>query len=87
MQLADIYVRLLSSRFYDYNCFFNLDTTWAFLSCISSCNSASHSTPLMMKSGYLNIGELVHILSDQGRQNIVTALDVAMPAPSLTGTR
>ena len=37
---------------------------------------------LMMKSGYLDIGELVHILSDQGRQNIVTALDVAMPAPS-----
>ena len=42
---------------------------------------------LMMKSGYLDIGELVHILSDQGRQNIVTALDVAMPDPSLTGTR
>ena len=42
---------------------------------------------LGMKSGYLDIGELVHILSDQGRQNIVTALDVVMPAPSLTGTR
>ena len=42
---------------------------------------------LGMKSGYLDIGELVHILSDQGRQNIVTALDVAMPDPSLTGTR
>ena len=41
---------------------------------------------LMMKS-FLNIGELVHILSDQGRQNIVTGLDVAMPAPSLTGTQ
>ena len=41
---------------------------------------------LVMKS-FLNIGELVHILSDQGRQNIVTALDVAMPDPSLTGTR
>ena len=62
--------------------FFNVGTTWAFLFNISSCYSASHSTPLMMKSGYLNIGELVHILSDQGRQNIVTALDVAMPAPS-----
>jgi len=35
-------------------------------------------------SGNLDIGELVHILSDQGRQNMVTALDVAMPAPSLT---
>ena len=160
MQLTDIYVRLLSSWFYDYNCFSNLGTTWAFLSCISSCYSASHSTQewlrswlmkalaswrvtcshvmqnllnysasklrwnytlpdnnlwtvaillqvndqlylwngsytmllffislLGMKSGYLDIGELVHILSDQGRQNIVTALDVAMPAPSLTGTR
>jgi len=35
-------------------------------------------------SGKLDIGELVHILSDQGRQNMITALDVAMPAPSLT---
>jgi len=35
-------------------------------------------------SGNLDIGELVHILSDQGRQNMVTAMDVAMPAPSLT---
>ncbi|KAJ1266068.1 hypothetical protein BS78_08G122700 [Paspalum vaginatum] len=34
-------------------------------------------------SGNLDIGELVHILSDQGRQNMITALDVAMPAPSL----
>ena len=41
---------------------------------------------LGMKSGYLDIGELVHILSHQGRQDIVTALDVAMPDPSLTGT-
>ena len=41
---------------------------------------------LMMKS-VLDIGELVHILSDQDRQNIVTGLDVAMPAPSLTGTQ
>lgn len=38
-------------------------------------------------SGKLDIGELVHILSDQGRQNMITALDVAMPAPSLTGTQ
>ncbi|WVZ90724.1 hypothetical protein U9M48_037003 [Paspalum notatum var. saurae] len=34
-------------------------------------------------SGNLDIGELVHVLSDQGRQNMITALDVAMPAPSL----
>ncbi|CAN6348265.1 unnamed protein product [Urochloa humidicola] len=34
--------------------------------------------------GNLDIGELVHILSDQGRQNMVAALDVAMPYPSLT---
>lgn len=37
--------------------------------------------------GNLDIGELVHILSDQGRQNMITALDVAMPAPSFTGKR
>jgi hypothetical protein len=27
----------------------------------------------------------VHMISDQGRQNMVAALDIAMPAPSLTG--
>ncbi|KQJ86078.1 protein misato homolog 1 [Brachypodium distachyon] len=35
-------------------------------------------------SGNIDIGELVHIISGQGWQNMVTALDVAMPAPSLT---
>uniref|UniRef100_A0A0E0BSC8 DML1/Misato tubulin domain-containing protein n=1 Tax=Oryza glumipatula TaxID=40148 RepID=A0A0E0BSC8_9ORYZ len=43
------------------------------------------SSDLAHSSGNLDIGELLHILSDQGRQNMVTALDVAMPAPSLTG--
>ncbi|KAL5206520.1 hypothetical protein ABZP36_034729 [Zizania latifolia] len=42
------------------------------------------SSDLAHSSGYLDIGELVHLLSDQGRQNMVTTLDVAMPAPSLT---
>uniref|UniRef100_A0A0E0GBH0 DML1/Misato tubulin domain-containing protein n=1 Tax=Oryza nivara TaxID=4536 RepID=A0A0E0GBH0_ORYNI len=42
------------------------------------------SSDLAHSSGNLDIGELLHILSDQGRQNMVTALDVAMPAPSLT---
>ncbi len=45
------------------------------------------SSDLAHSSGNLDIGELLHILSDQGRQNMVTALDVAMPAPSLTGTQ
>lgn len=44
------------------------------------------SSELAHSSGNLDIGELMHMLSDQGRQNMVTALDVAMPAPSLTGT-
>ncbi|KAF8776749.1 hypothetical protein HU200_003486 [Digitaria exilis] len=42
------------------------------------------SSELAHSSGNLDIGELMHMLSDQGRQNMVTALDVAMPAPSLT---
>lgn len=42
------------------------------------------ASDLAHSSGKLDIGELVHILSDQGRQNMITALDVAMPAPSLT---
>lgn len=61
------------------------------------CAAAIHSVTLPFRlqnvgpasnlahsSGKIDIGELVHILSDQGRQNMVTALDVAMPAPSLT---
>ncbi|KAK3136884.1 hypothetical protein QOZ80_5BG0444310 [Eleusine coracana subsp. coracana] len=44
----------------------------------------SPASDLAHSSGRLDIGELVHIISDQGRLNMVTALDVAMPAPSLT---
>ncbi|KAK3140103.1 hypothetical protein QOZ80_5AG0395890 [Eleusine coracana subsp. coracana] len=44
----------------------------------------SPASDLVHSSGRLDIGELVHIISDQGRLNMVTALDVAMPAPSLT---
>ncbi|XP_062203659.1 uncharacterized protein LOC133905885 [Phragmites australis] len=42
------------------------------------------ASDLVHSSGNLDIGELVHMISDQGRQNMVTALDLAMPAPSLT---
>ncbi|TVU49407.1 hypothetical protein EJB05_00715 [Eragrostis curvula] len=44
----------------------------------------SPASDLAHSSGNLDIGELVHMISDQGRLNMVTALDVAMPAPSLT---
>lgn len=36
-------------------------------------------------SGAVDVGEIVHILAGQARQNMVTILDTAMPAPSLTG--
>lgn len=36
-------------------------------------------------SGALNMYEVIHVLADQARQNIVSTLDVSMPAPSLTG--
>ncbi|XP_008792583.2 protein misato homolog 1 isoform X1 [Phoenix dactylifera] len=35
-------------------------------------------------SGAVDVGEIVHILAGQERQNMVTILDTAMPAPSLT---
>lgn len=35
-------------------------------------------------SGSVDVGEIAHILAGQARQNIVTILDAAMPAPSLT---
>lgn len=38
-------------------------------------------------TGSVDIGGLVRMLGDQGRQNMVTILDVAMPAPSLKGVR
>jgi hypothetical protein len=45
----------------------------------------SPASDLAHSSGRLDFGELVHMISDQGRQNMVTALDIAVPAPSLTG--
>ncbi|KAL6513297.1 hypothetical protein OROGR_020783 [Orobanche gracilis] len=36
-------------------------------------------------SGAVNMKELVQMLAGQGRQNMVTVLDVAMPAPAFTG--
>ncbi|KAL5557091.1 hypothetical protein UlMin_039327 [Ulmus minor] len=36
-------------------------------------------------SGSLDVSGLIHMLAGQGRQNMVSILDVAMPAPSLTG--
>ncbi|GFP99508.1 protein misato homolog 1 [Phtheirospermum japonicum] len=38
-------------------------------------------------SGAVNIKELVQMLACQARQNMVTVLDVAMPAPAFTGTQ
>ncbi|KAJ8480303.1 hypothetical protein OPV22_024030 [Ensete ventricosum] len=35
-------------------------------------------------SGAMDVGEIVHTLAGQSRQNMVTVLDVAMPPPSLT---
>nr|XP_019701993.1 protein misato homolog 1 [Elaeis guineensis] len=35
-------------------------------------------------SGAADVGEVIHILAGQARQNMVTILDTAMPAPSLT---
>ncbi|CAL9200696.1 unnamed protein product [Musa hybrid cultivar] len=35
-------------------------------------------------SGAMDVGEIVHTLAGQSRQNLVTVLDVAMPPPSLT---
>ncbi|XP_020217221.1 protein misato homolog 1 isoform X1 [Cajanus cajan] len=36
-------------------------------------------------SGAVDVHEVVQMLSGQGRQNMVSVLDVAMPAPALTG--
>lgn len=36
--------------------------------------------------GAVNVNELVQTLTGQARQNTVTILDVAMPAPACTGT-
>ncbi|XP_062102108.1 uncharacterized protein LOC133811062 [Humulus lupulus] len=38
-------------------------------------------------SGSMNVNELVQMLTAQARENMVTIMDVAMPAPSLTGTQ
>lgn len=37
-------------------------------------------------SGAVDVGDVVQILSGQSRRNKVAILDMAMPAPSLTGT-
>ncbi|KAL5999144.1 hypothetical protein ACLOJK_041846 [Asimina triloba] len=36
-------------------------------------------------AGAIDIGEMVHMLADQARQNTVAILDAAIPAPPLTG--
>lgn len=43
------------------------------------------SAQLSYTSGAVTINELVQMLAGQGRQNMVTVLDVSMPAPALTG--
>uniref|UniRef100_A0ACD5XH55 Uncharacterized protein n=1 Tax=Avena sativa TaxID=4498 RepID=A0ACD5XH55_AVESA len=45
--------------------------------------NAGPSSNMAHSSGNIDVRELVHMISNQGRQNMVTALDVAMPAPSL----
>lgn len=37
-------------------------------------------------SGAVDFHGVIQMLSGQGRQNMVSVLDVAMPAPALTGT-
>ncbi|XP_020275001.1 protein misato homolog 1 isoform X2 [Asparagus officinalis] len=37
-------------------------------------------------SGAVDVGGIIQMLAGQGRQNMVATLDVAMPAPSLTGS-
>lgn len=36
-------------------------------------------------SGALDVNGVIQMLSEQARQNMVSILDVAMPAPALTG--
>ena len=43
------------------------------------------TTDLTCASGALDMNEIIHMLAGQARQNMVTILDVAMPAPSLIG--
>ncbi|KAI3448513.1 hypothetical protein Pfo_005178 [Paulownia fortunei] len=43
------------------------------------------SSHLSHTCGAVNINNLVQMLAGQGRQNMVTVLDVAMPAPAFTG--
>lgn len=43
------------------------------------------STNSTYASGALEVGEIVHLLAGQARQNPVTILDLAMPVPSFTG--
>ncbi|KAL8540877.1 hypothetical protein ACS0TY_002209 [Phlomoides rotata] len=45
------------------------------------------SAPLGLTSGAITINDLVQMLSGQARQNMVTILDVSMPAPALTGSQ
>lgn len=46
----------------------------------------SPSTNTSSTSGAVDINEMVQFLAGKGRQNMVAALDVSMPAPSLTGS-
>ncbi|XP_027114786.1 uncharacterized protein [Coffea arabica] len=45
------------------------------------------TTDLTCASGALDMNEVIHMLAGQARQNMVTILDVAMPAPSLIGNQ
>lgn len=38
-------------------------------------------------SGSMDVNELVQMLAAQARENMVAIMDVAMPAPSLTGIK
>ncbi|KAL6622531.1 hypothetical protein ACP70R_032410 [Stipagrostis hirtigluma subsp. patula] len=71
----------------DEKCFHSSAICAAAIHSITVPSRLQHVGPasdLAHSSGNLDIGELVHMISDQGRQNLVTALDLAMPAPSLT---
>lgn len=45
------------------------------------------SAPFCYTCGAVNVNDVVQLLAGRGRQNLVTALDAALPAPALTGAQ
>lgn len=45
------------------------------------------SAPFSYTCGAVNVNDVVQLLAGRGRQNMVTALDAALPAPALTGAQ